>query len=300
MKLKKNLIILTFAISVVDIVIITYINTGFLKSEFVYDLSLAIIGSVILGFLYSVIEYNDSKRQALDKLDKLAWEVKIGLDRIKHFTPSEPIELLIKLFNEESINKIRKIAEIESEDEAKCEFISYLKDDGQINDYIIDNFKDMFEGYYSYKIDEYRNEVEDIMEIYISLSKFRVDNVIEAFNSLSFVFGFSKHKFIKEEIFQPILTIMNKIKVSAFHFEQYFSTKDRNLAPSLKMLKEIQEVLFEIDVTYDDHIKTTTILTKFISKLEANIIHLKNFSIFNKEPKYEYNIKSVNQKRVDL
>ena len=300
MRLKKYLIIVSLGITLVDFLMIALYHFQFVSNRLIYDICLAIVGSALLGFLYSVIEYQDSKRLALEKLDKISWEIKSELERIECYTPFEPIELIAKLYNEDNINKIRKITEDDCDFKAKHELISYLEENGHIIAHDEKDYADQCESIYKFKMESYRKDVEHIMKIYISLSKYRVVDIIEAYNMLSFVFGFSKHKYIREKIIQPILELMNMIKDSAFHFEYYFNYKDNNLAPCILTLNKLQSELFKHEIVSENHIRTTTTLSTFTSKLEANINHLKNFSIFNKEPKYQYSIKAVNQERVDL
>lgn len=287
MKLKKYLMIITLCITGVNIFAIFSLHAGIIESELMYDLSLAIIGSAVLGFLYSFVEYHDSKRLILEKIDKLSWEIMTKIDLIKPFSPFEPIDLLVKCFNEECNNDFKRKLEIDCDYEAKLAFISYLEQNGHITANNVSEYEEKCESYYNHKMKNYRYEVEKIMETYITLSKFRVDELTETIKLLHYVFKSQKHEFIVREIMQPISLIMDNIRIAAFHFEKYFSSKDRSLAPCLLKLNELQTILFESTKIYENHILTTTIKSVFTSKLEANINHLKIFSVFNKASRYE-------------
>lgn len=297
MRLKIFLMFITLFITVMNIIVIFLFHAGNIESELMYDLSLAIIGSAVLGFLYSLVEYYDSKRLILEKIDNLSWKIKTKIELIRPFTPFEPIDLLIKCFNEESNNEFKRKVEIDCDDNAKQAFISHLVQNGHITAEIVSEYEEKCEDFYDFKMKKYKCEIEKIMRSYIELSKLRVDELTEAFKSLNYVFGFQKYNYIENEIIQPILSIMDSIRASTFHFEEYFSSKDKSVAPCLLKLNELQVALFESTKTYENHIITTTIKPMFTSKLEASINHLKVFTVFSKTPKYENRVVAVFQER---
>ena len=90
MKAKKWITIITFGVSIGSLICAT-ITACDEKYDLFYDVSMAIFGSALLGFIMSLIEYFVERRKTMEYFLTAAYKIYVQLRKIK-YSESRPIK----------------------------------------------------------------------------------------------------------------------------------------------------------------------------------------------------------------
>ena len=103
MKAKKWVTFITFGVSVFSL--ICSIIAKYVCVDLMYDISMAIFGSALLGFIMSLIEYFAERRKAMEDFLSAAYSVYVQLRKIKLLKLDQPQNLILDCILEEQHNK---------------------------------------------------------------------------------------------------------------------------------------------------------------------------------------------------
>ena len=103
MKAKKWVTLITFSISAVSLIFALIAQCPCL--DLIYDISMAIFGSALLGFIMSLIEYFTERRKAMEDFLSAAYKVYVQLRKIKLLKLDRPQDLILDCIAEEQYNK---------------------------------------------------------------------------------------------------------------------------------------------------------------------------------------------------
>lgn len=128
MKAKKWLTIITMIVSVLSLVVAFVI--GKCSNCIYYDISMALLGSAVLGFIMSLTEYYVERRKAMEEFWVQAIKILRKLREIEHLDLDAPLGLIIEAFREERSNELFHNLAISPDDkeikhEAKNNLISW-------------------------------------------------------------------------------------------------------------------------------------------------------------------------------
>ena len=104
MKAKKWVTFITAGISAVSLICAIFANCFCI--DLMYDISMAIFGSALLGFIMSLIEYFAERRKAMEDFLRAAYKVYVQLRKIKLLKLDQPQDLILDCISEEHHNKL--------------------------------------------------------------------------------------------------------------------------------------------------------------------------------------------------
>jgi hypothetical protein len=99
MKAKKWLTIITLFVATISLVLAYVIGKD--NNSISYDITMALLGSAILGFIMSITEYYAERRKAMEEFYIQAIKVLQKLRKIKYLEVDAPLDLVIDAFYEE-------------------------------------------------------------------------------------------------------------------------------------------------------------------------------------------------------
>ena len=104
MKAKKWVTFITAGISAVSLICAIIANCVCI--DLMYDISMAVFGSALLGFIMSLIEYFAERRKAMEDFLRAAYKVYVQLRKIKLLKLDQPQDLILDCISEEHHNKL--------------------------------------------------------------------------------------------------------------------------------------------------------------------------------------------------
>ena len=215
MKAKKWLTIITMIVSVLSLVVAFVI--GKCSNCIYYDISMALLGSAVLGFIMSLTEYYVEKRKAMEEFWVQAIKILRKLREIEHLDLDAPLGLIIEAFREERSNELFHNLAISPDDkeikhEAKNNLISWYEKNASLS---FDNNTDVdkeLEEFYKSKLDSYHKSFMQCMESYQLASSVELGPLDNAYGNMDFIFA---NKCIRNKAYN---LIYDKIKNSVFQF----------------------------------------------------------------------------------
>lgn len=210
MKEKKRLTIITAIFSLISfiIAIIAWV-IGKSSNCIVYDISMAIFGSALLGMIMSLIEYFTERRKAMEKFWDEARKVLNELRGIRYINVDAPHDLIRACFSEEKSNEWREMFYRTQIHSARNDLILWLKENVEMSFTEEDDI--------SAKIEDYRKEYQHAINSYIDAANIDIEQLSNAYGGLDFFFN----KNIRSKVFS---NIYRKIR----EFQNYILDKSSN------------------------------------------------------------------------
>ena len=246
MKSKKRLTIITFIVSILSLVSAFKVS----RSCIFYDISMALLGSAVLGFIMSVTEYYVERQKAMEEFWSQATKVLNELRKVKYLDEDAPINLIIEAFHEEHVNKWEMLFPLQSEDvgqhhEAKNNLIGWYEENvGVVGEN--DDYDKELEELYSLKMKEYKKTFISCMDSYRYVSSVELGELDNAYGNLDFIFA---NKRIRNEayesIYNKIRTIIFEFRSEAYHFN-LVAKGGGNLAVCAKKVDDLNQKYFSL------------------------------------------------------
>ena len=101
MKTKKWVTFITAGISAISLICAIVATCPCVNLPLMYDISMAIFGSALLGFIMSLIEYFAERRKAMESFLSAAYKVYVQLRKIKLLKLDQPQDLILDCIAEE-------------------------------------------------------------------------------------------------------------------------------------------------------------------------------------------------------
>lgn len=221
MKAKKWLSIITLLVSIVSL--IAAFAIGKCSNSTYYDISMAMLGSAVLGFIMSIIEYSVERRKAMENFWLQATNTLKELRKIKCFDADAPLNLIVDALSEERANEWRQLGTISSEDgeqhhKSKDKLISWYEENTLPFDETVYTENDL-EHLYNSKIKEYRQAFIHCMNSYCAASLIELGTLKNAYGNLDFIFA---NDCIRKDMCFSILNNIEKtvvqFKEDSYHF----------------------------------------------------------------------------------
>ena len=222
MKSKKWLTIFTLIVSLLSLVVAFVIGKD--SNCIFYDVSMALLGSAVLGFIMSITEYYVERRKAMEEFWIQAINILKELRKIKHLDLDAPTNLIIEAFGEDLSNEWNQMFSLLSDEneiqhKAKDNLISWYEENVPLPfDENTDVEKELEELYQS-KMEGYKNSFLYCMSNYQLASSVELGTLDNAYGNLDFIIANNSiRKKAYNSIYDKIRKILIQFKTEAYHF----------------------------------------------------------------------------------
>lgn len=222
MKSKKWLTIFTLIVSLLSLVVAFVIGKD--SNCIFYDVSMALLGSAVLGFIMSITEYYVERRKAMEEFWIQAINILKELRKIKHLDLDAPTNLIIEAFGEDLSNEWNQMFPLLSDEneiqhKAKDNLISWYEENVPLPfDENTDVEKELEELYQS-KMEGYKNSFLYCMSNYQLASSVELGTLDNTYGNLDFIIANNSiRKKAYNSIYDKIRKIVIQFKTEAYHF----------------------------------------------------------------------------------
>lgn len=222
MKSKKWLTIFTLIVSLLSLVVAFVIGKD--SNCIFYDVSMALLGSAVLGFIMSITEYYVERRKAMEEFWIQAINILKEFRKIKHLDLDAPTDLIIEAFGEDLSNKWNQMFSLLSDEneiqhKSKDSLISWYEENVPLRfDENTDVEKELEELYQS-KMEGYKNSFLHCMSNYQLASSVELGTLDNAYGNLDFIIANNSiRKKAYNSIYDKIRKIVIQFKTEAYHF----------------------------------------------------------------------------------
>lgn len=277
MRAKKWLTFSTAICIIVSIILMIVFQCNHIKIG--YDIALAMLGSALLGFVMSLIEYFSERRSSMERFWLEARKVLSQFRKAKPIVISDPEELVIDSLAEEIHNKqvetwgeeIANSIGLKKEDTAKKAYIEWLESHEEIGFSENDNISGIFEKIYNRHIEQNRAHIVSIIDNYIELSQISLSKLDSAYGDLDFLFGNRRiRRKAYDEIFNKIREIKKSICLETFHFNLW-KEGEGNFIVCTRKAMEINKTLFKSIISESNGLKQECIYQGAFDEIEESL-----------------------------
>ncbi|MFQ9015537.1 MAG: hypothetical protein ACLR6S_16550 [Lacrimispora saccharolytica] len=249
MSAKKWVTIITFFCTMFAVILLPIFD--YYKCNIGYDISLAIFGSALLGFIMSLVEYFTERRKAMEQFWIEAEQVLAQFRKAKYIKFDEPEDLVISCIAENYKNRwiqnnptLAKLSEMEESHQQQDKFMKWI-DEYEVHSFSEDDDIDaILEKIYTNRINSYENLVKSIIDNYTELSQISLFDLDNAYGNLNFIFANKSIRFkAYNNIYDKMRTVRNKIVMETFHFNLWKESKG-NFVVCMNKAIEISKTLF--------------------------------------------------------
>ena len=293
MKAKKWVTFITAGISAVSLICAIIANCFCIKLK--YDISMAIFGSALLGFIMSLIEYFAERRRAMEDSLRAAYKVYVQLRKIKFLKLDEPQVLILDCISEEQHNKLWKKCDgetakalgVEAVHKKRDTYITWIQENEPMSFSESDDIESILIRIYNERIENYSNIFTKYMDMYIAASKIDLEDLSNAYGNLDFLFDNKKIRlFAFESIYSKLQEYRNKIKLEVFHFNMIKDGKG-SFGVCCKKVLDLNDFFFATETTQQDGSEWTTVYQRKFDDVSDRIEEFRSKIYFRKEVKYE-------------
>lgn len=293
MKAKKWVTFITAGISAISLICAIVANCFCI--DLMYDISMAIFGSALLGFIMSLIEYFAERRKAMEDFLRAAYKVYVQLRRIKLLKLDYPQDLILDCISEEHNNKLwgkcggetAKALGIGAVHKKRDAYIAWMKENEPISFSENDDKKTILVQIYNERIENYTNTFMKYIDMYILASKIDLEDLSNAYGNLDFLFGNKKIRIPAfESVYTKLQEYRNKIVSEVYHFNMVKDGKG-NFAVCCKKVVELNDFFFATETTESDGVEQTMVYQRKFDDISDRIEEFRSKIYFRKEVQYE-------------
>jgi hypothetical protein len=239
----KWLSIIAFCVSIISLLgVVLFHSNG--RFTLLYDILLATLGSALLGFIMSLVEYLDVKRTAMEVFYNEAMKAISVLGRAKYFFTDAPIDLVINCIAEELSNKESEQMGAQPKRENKDKLIENYRKGFPPEIVNAPDFNQKIEIWYTAKMGVYHGEMEKCFDSYIEISEMQLGELDNAYGNLNFIFANTTlRKLAYEQIYKPVKKQRKSALQQAYHF-QMNKSGEGNLAACASFLSQLNNEWF--------------------------------------------------------
>ena len=250
MKAKKWLSIITFGCSIISAVIAFLIGKS--SNSILYDFSMAIFGSALLGFIMSIIEYNVERRTAMEVFWIESRKALAKLRKIKYFNADAPLDKILDCFAEEQGNEFVEtmgnaagILSLKMEHTKRDDLISWFEENIPMSFSPDDDINEELNTYYKSSMKSYRLDVQKVIDSCYAVADIDLDELVNAYGNLDFFFNCKiRNKLAYSKIYDKIKEYRNLALAEKYHF-QLLNEGKGNFAICAKKAMDICGKVFE-------------------------------------------------------
>lgn len=258
MKAKKWLTMISLVITVVSLFI--SINIGKNSNCVIYDISMAIFGGAILGFIMSLIEYYVERQRAMEEFWLQATKVLNELKKIKYLDVDAPINLIVDAIREEDTNILQGKFHFLSEEQkisisAKKNLISWYEKNGLVSFDEKNDINMELKKLYDLKMNNYKEIFLQCMNSYREASTVELGNLDNAYGNLDFIIA---NRYIRKKAYELIYDKLRKIvyqfQLEVYHFNLFKNGHGNFPVCILKVFELNQEYFLQKEEKFQDYI----------------------------------------------
>lgn len=293
MKAKKWVTFITAGISAISLICALIANCK--DVGIVYDISMAIWGSALLGFIMSLIEYFAERRKSMEAFLSAAYKVYVQLRKIKLLKLDEPQDLILDCISEEQNNKkwgkcdgeTAKALGFSAVHEKREAYIAWMEKNEPMSFDENDDVKAILIAIYNQRIEDYSNMFMKYMNMYIEASNIDLEDLSNAYGNLDFLFGNKKFRVsVYESIYSKLQEYRNKIKLEVFHFNMVKEGKG-SFAVCCQKIMALNDFFFETETTQSDGGELTTVFQRKLDDISDRLEEFRSKIYFQKNVQYE-------------
>ena len=305
MKAKKWVTFITAGISAVSLICAIVANCPCINLPLMYDISMAIFGSAMLGFIMSLIEYFAERRKAMEDFLRAAYKVYVQLRKIKLLKLDEPQEVILDCILEEQHNKQWEKCDGETAKalgfnvvhKKRDAYIAWMQENKPMSFSENDDIDAILIQIYNERIENYTNMFMKYMDMYIVTSKVDLEDLSNAYGNLDFLFDNRKIRLAAfESIYSKLQEYRNKIKSEVFHFNMIKDGKG-SFSVCCKKVLELNDFFFETKTTKNDGREWTTVYQRKFDDVSDRIEEFRSKTYFKKDVKYKKKVPVFSQLR---
>jgi len=293
MKAKKWVTIITFICAVISLVFA--LIATFNCIDLVYDISMAIFGSALLGFIMSLIEYFAERRKAMESFLSAAYKVYVQLRKIKLLKLDQPQDLILDCIAEEQHNKqwgkcdgeTAKALGIEAVHKKRDAYIAWIQENETMSFSESDDIESILIQIYNERIENYINMFMKYMDMYIVASKIDLEDLSNAYGNLDFLFGIRTIRLAAvKSIYSQLQEYCNKINLEVYLFNMIKDGKG-SFAVCCKKIMELNDFFFLTETTQDDGREWTAIYQRKLDNISDRMEEFRSKIYFKKDVTYQ-------------
>ena len=293
MKAKKWVTFIAAGISAISLICAIVANCFCI--ELMYDISMAIFGSALLGFIMSLIEYFAERRKAMESFLSAAYKVYVQLRKIKLLKLDQPQDLILDCIAEEQHNKqwgkcdgeTAKTLGLGAVHKKRDAYIAWMQENEPMSFSESDDIESILIQIYNERIEDYSNMFMKYMDMYIVASKIDLEDLSNAYGNLDFLFGNRKIRLAAfESIYSKLQDYRNKIKLEVFHFNMIKDGKG-SFGVCCKKIMELNDFFFVTETTQDDGREWTAIYQRKLDDISDRMEEFRSKIYFKKDVTYQ-------------
>lgn len=293
MKAKKWVTFITAGISVVSL--ICAICALYACCEVMYDISMAIFGSALLGFVMSLIEYFAERRKAMESFLTKASKVCSQFRKIKYVDIDEPLDLVLACIKEEQHNELCDKIEIATDHVVrmeKChikrdEYIAWMEANESFEFSDEDDKAAILIAIYEKRIAGFVELFHSRMGIYLDVAKTSLEDLSNAYGNMDFLFANKKiRQSAYESIYSKLSDWRNQLLVESHHFELAKEGRG-NFSVCVHKLLELNDMFFKTEEQQTSQEIHTVVYQHLFDDVSESIERFRCATYFKKDIVHE-------------
>lgn len=292
--------------------IIKFVDLGICES--VQDYLFTVLSGAGASALVTVIIYASEYKVAKVSTLEALWEEQLGINdqllKMKYFKCEIPTEILQGYYYEKrhndmveknrsklpgsmTIPDMKEFSYQHNVLDKWCDLIApkYRRLMDTMSE---DEFREFLVREVEHGWDDCINEINSILDEYISLSQIRLkktNNILGQIEFCTDIFRRSnkrKKAYIYKKLYIPMRENLRKIQEESVHFRLYRNNKD-NFAVALNKLVELQKVFFTVKIRNTEEFEETMVYFDFQSKMDTELEDFRSKILYHSEPEYKEN-----------
>lgn len=216
MKAKKWLTTITGGLFLLSLVIAWWIGKA--SNSMLYDVSMAVFGSALLGAIMSLTEYFVERRKAMEQFWDEARKVLHELRKIRYINTEAPHNLIHACFVEEESNKWQQLLSGNQSETARKNLISWFKENGVMPHKEDDDIEAVLNQIYEERMEYFHKEYQRAIDSYADAANINIDQLGNAYGGLDFFFNTRIRNKAYNDIFQKIREFIHQLHQESYHF----------------------------------------------------------------------------------
>ena len=295
MKAKKWVTFITAGISAISLIFAIVATCPCVNLPLMYDISMAIFGSALLGFIMSLIEYFAERRKAMESFLSAAYKVYVQLRKIKLLKLDQPQDLILDCIAEEQHNKqwgkcdgeTAKALGIEAVHKKRDAYIAWIQENETMSFSESDDIESILIQIYNERIENYINMFMKYMDMYIVASKIDLEDLSNAYGNLDFLFGIRTIRLAAvKSIYSQLQEYCNKINLEVYLFNMIKDEKG-SFGVCCKKIMELNDFFFVTETTQDDGREWTVIYQRKLDDISDRMEEFRSKIYFKKDVTYQ-------------
>lgn len=249
MQIKKRIFLLTFFFSALSLTsavqfFLAYNYSGNATASLLFNLSVGVFSSSLLGCTMSLTEYFVMRKDALELFFEEAARATDTLKQIQYFDVDAPLELVQACFGEmQKQNSFLNDGSPEQQKQRLCDwYLSTLPDSVQTSDRFLNDWS--WDDWYFEKMDTYDSRLLSCFYSIIDVAEMDLTKLHKAYGR----FDFFINKIYRDKRITPIYTLIidanRKAIESSVHFKRCLSAPNGNKYVNIWFLMQTYEHWF--------------------------------------------------------